>query len=253
MNTLIRNTREVGTSAGVLLPRSWLNKQVVVTLLQPSKEQIARDVLDIIFKQGLNKEVKGIYLFGSYAREDYDETSDIDILVLTEKLNKIINENNYEILFVSEDNFLKNLSSSLNYQSILNEAEVLFNKELIEKYKIRKIDFNFKKILDEIKRILKINKDMIDTAKENSEKILDGTAYSLVLRFREMYLIKCILNNRKPNKNEFLDFIGKDIYDAYLRIKKNKKEINIVNIKDAENLYKISEKWLKELKEWKKE
>ena len=129
----------------------------------------------------------------------------------------------------------------------------MFNKGLIEKYKIRKIDFNFKKILDEIKRILKINKDMIDTAKENNEKILDGTAYSLVLRFREMYLIKCILDNKKPNKKEFLDLTGENVFNAYLRIKRNKKEINNINIKEAENIYELSEKWLKELKDWKKE
>jgi len=32
METIIKHTREVGTSAGVLLPKSWLNKQVVVTI-----------------------------------------------------------------------------------------------------------------------------------------------------------------------------------------------------------------------------
>ena len=88
MENIIKSTREVGTSAGVLLPRSWLNKQVVVTLFEPSKEKIAQDVFEIIFKYDLNEEVKGIYLFGSYSRKDFYFNSDIDVLILTKDTNK---------------------------------------------------------------------------------------------------------------------------------------------------------------------
>ena len=133
METIVKQTREVGTSAGVLLPRKWLNKQVVVTLLSPSKEDIAKDILNILLNHNLNEEIKGIYLVGSYARQDYDHNSDIDILVITQKVNKLINQDNYEILLVSEDNFSKNLPISLNYLSMLKEIKVILNKELIEK------------------------------------------------------------------------------------------------------------------------
>ena len=54
METIVKQAREVGTSAGVLLPRGWLNKQVVVTLFEPSKEKIAQDILACLFKQDLN-------------------------------------------------------------------------------------------------------------------------------------------------------------------------------------------------------
>ena len=63
MTSLIKQTREVGTSAGVLLPRKWLNKQVVVTLLIPSIEEIAKEVIGILVGKNLNGEVKGIYLY----------------------------------------------------------------------------------------------------------------------------------------------------------------------------------------------
>ena len=65
MESLVKQTREVGTSAGVLLPRNWLNKEVVVTLFNPSKEKIAQDLLNILFEHNLNEDIKGIYLFGS--------------------------------------------------------------------------------------------------------------------------------------------------------------------------------------------
>src|SRR3989344_2765390 len=199
METIVKQAREVGTSAGVLLPRGWLNKQVVVTLFEPSKEKIAQDILACLFKQDLNEEIKGIYLFGSYARGDFDFNSDIDVLVITEKTNKLVNYNNYEILLVSESSFLKNLPNNLNRLSILKEIKVIFNKGLIEKYKHKKYKFNTKKALLEIERIIKINEDAVKMCKENKANVPDGIVYSIVLRLRELYLIKCLFSNKVYN------------------------------------------------------
>ena len=153
METIVKKTREVGTSAGVLLPRKWLNKQVIVTLFEPSKEKILQDVTAYFFKHNLNEEVKGIYLFGSYARGDFDFSSDIDILVITHSTSKLINYENYEIILVSEDSFSKNFTSSLNYLSILKEANVILNKELLDKYRSKKYKIDTKKFLPEIRNI----------------------------------------------------------------------------------------------------
>ena len=249
METITKQTREVGTSAGVLLPRSWLNKQVVVTLLEPSKEKIAQDVFEIIFKHDLNEEVKGIYLFGSYSRGDFDFNSDIDILIITQNTNKLINYNNYEILLVSESSFSKNLPNNLNYLSILKEMRVIFNKELIEKYKIKKYRFNTKKSLSEINGIFKINKDALKMCKENNLNIPDGIVYSIALRLRELYLIKCLISNKIYHKKYFLELVGDKVYSAYLRIKRNDKELNNLSPNELINTLDLSEKWLKELKE----
>lgn len=249
METIVKQAREVGTSAGVLLPRKWLNKQVVVTLFSPSKEEIAKDILDIMIKKDLNEEIKGIYLFGSYARGDYDSESDIDILIITKKINKLINYKNYEILLVSEKNFSKNLSNSLNYASMLKEIKVIINKELIEKYILKKIKLNIKKILKENEKITKINMDVVKISKENNENIPDGIIYSIVLRLRELYLIKCLISDRIYSKEDFLKICGEKNYSAYLRIKRNEKEINNNSPDEIKNLLDLSEKWLKELKE----
>ena len=42
METIVKQAREVGTSAGVLLPRKWLNKQVVVTLFCQIKQKLPK-------------------------------------------------------------------------------------------------------------------------------------------------------------------------------------------------------------------
>lgn len=251
---LTRHVVRVGNSSGVILPKSWLNKQARVELVIKKNSDILGEVLNILEEKSIALDkILGVYLIGSYARGDYDEESDMDVLVITENLDRIINKDNYEIFLISEDNLARKLPKSLYLISAVKEIQPLMNKRLLEKFKDIKSKINIKDYEKEIKRILRINKDMIDTAKEHDEKILDGTAYSLVLRFRELYLIKCILSNKKPDKKEFLNLVGKDIFDAYLRIKRNKKEINHVSVKDANKLYELSEKWLKELKGWKKE
>lgn len=252
MENIVKQTREVGTSAGVLLPRSWLNKQVVVTLFEPSKEKIAQDVIGCIFKYNLNEEVKGIYLFGSCSRGDFDFNSDIDILILTKNTNKLINHYNYEILLVSESSFSENLPENLNYLSMLREMEVIFNKELIDKYRFKKYMFNAKKILLEINRILKINKNTIKMCEKNNMNIPDGIVYSVVLRLKELYLIKCLFS-KKYYKKDFLKFVGDKVYSAYFRVKRNEKELNNLHPYELIKIINLSEKWLKELREQKKE
>src|SRR3989338_9850670 len=103
MVSIVKQTRELGTSAGVLLPRSWLNKQVVVTLFSPSNVEMIKDILEILIENNLNRQMKGMYIYGSYARGDYDEKSDRDILIITKSVNKSLKHKNYEITLVSED------------------------------------------------------------------------------------------------------------------------------------------------------
>src|SRR3989344_2502549 len=249
METLIKQTREVGTSAGVLLPRKWLNKQVVVTLLQPSKEEIAKEVMEIILKNNINEEIKGVYLYGSYARGDYDPYSDIDLLMITKETNKLINHVNYEVLLISEENFSKNLPDSLYYTSMLKELKTIINKDLIERYSISKYRLNVKRVLNEIGRVLKIIKDTVKICEDNNKKIPDGIAYSIVLRLRELYLLKCLRSNKSYSKEDFLKICGDKNYSAYVRIKRNEKELREIIPKEMEILLDLSEKWLKELKD----
>ena len=249
MERIVKKTREVGTSAGVLLPRSWLNKQVVVTILDPTIEEIIKKVVEIILDHKFNEEVKGVYLYGSYARGDNDSNSDIDILIITQKTNKLINIDNYEILLVNEENFSKNLLKNLNYLSFLRECEVIFNKELIEKYKLSKLDFNSKLLLDEVGRILKINNESVELCMERKLNIPDGIVYSIVLRLRELFILKCFNSKKKYNKAEFLRVIGNKFYSSYLRVKRNEKNLNDLTAEEVYPLIKLSEKWLRELKE----
>ena len=95
---LIKNTIRVGNSAGVLLPKEFLNTQVKI-VLQPLN--IDKDVLNILIEEKMLKNVLGCYLTGSYARKEQTIESDVDILVITDKINKRIKKGKYEITCIS--------------------------------------------------------------------------------------------------------------------------------------------------------
>ena len=96
---------------------------------------------------------------------------------------------------------------------------------------------------------MKINKDTVKICEDNNKKIPDGIAYSIVLRLRELYLLKCLRSNKSYSKEDFLKICGDKNYFAYIRIKRNEKELREIIPKEMEILLDLSEKWLKELKD----
>src|SRR3989344_1988967 len=69
---------------------------------KPPKDTTLHDVLHIVKSSIDLSEIIGIYLVGSYARGDNTYTSDIDILIISEKTNReLIKKDGYEILIVS--------------------------------------------------------------------------------------------------------------------------------------------------------
>lgn len=248
MEMIIKQTREVGTSAGVLLPRGWLNKEVVVTLYQPSIKDLSKWVMNYLIEQNLNEDIYGIYLYGSYARGEQDEGSDIDLIAITSKTNKLLKINNYDILLVSKEVFLKNLPKSIHYQSFLTEATPIINKALLQELRDKKIKLKPKEALEEIDGVVKINKESVMFYQENGQLVPDGIVYSIILRLRELSLIKNIRVNKLHSKKEFLKLVGSDAYEAYSRVKNDSDDRKVVSSDAALKLIELSEKWLRELK-----
>lgn len=244
---LIKKAREVGTSAGVLLPRSWLNKQVVVTLLHPTKEKILSEIMAYLIDKNLAQEVKGIYLYGSYARDESQPESDIDVLVITQQTNSLIKEGDYEILLVSEESFAKNLSHNLAYLSILQEAQALLNKGLLDSYSSKKITPQLSEHLKEIRSIIKINEETVNLCKEQGKRVPPGIVYSVILRLREIYIIKSLKSKKGHTYSSFVKFIPEGLYTRYTNIKRNKKEETSVDPTAVMALISLSKKWLKEV------
>ncbi len=247
METIVKQAREVGTSAGVILPRKWLNKEVIVSLYQPSYKELAKGAFEKLVELGLTEDVQGIYLYGSYARGENEPDSDIDILVVTGNTSKLIQERNFDILLISKDRLIKNLEKSLAYQWAIREAKAIINEDLLENIKANAPALSMHKNLSEIRGIIKINQDIVGICRKRGINVPDGIVYSLVLRLRELYLMKLLKKNSMYFKKEFIRKVGKEAYAAYKRIKNDEDEIGI-SANKAKELVQLTKKWEKELK-----
>tara|TARA_Y100000034_G_scaffold55070_2_gene67540 strand:+ start:2223 stop:2984 length:762 start_codon:yes stop_codon:yes gene_type:complete len=218
---IVKNTIRLGNSSAVILPNTWKYKKVRIQLVE---ELIVQDLLEILLNRDLLKEVIGVYLVGSYARGEESEDSDVDILIVTDSVNKQIKEGSYEMILVSVGKFEERFGKSLYLSSMVRESKTLINDSFIRESREMKIDIPVKKYVREIKSVIRFNEDNLDWDKEMNSKVLDGVVYSLVLRFRELYLIDCIINKKDYSRYKFLDLVGNEnLYDAYLRIKNDKK------------------------------
>ena len=129
MEIQIKKAIKAGNSSAVILPRAWLNKEVRVELIKKTPEMILNDVIEILRKNISLKWVIGIYLVGSYARQEQDENSDIDILVITDDIDKnMIEEGIYNLVIVS-------------YQLLYQKLELEFCQKCHPQLKADKIHY----------------------------------------------------------------------------------------------------------------
>lgn len=252
---LIRNVGRWGNSAGVLLPREWVGNQVKIIFVDRTSE-VKKETLNILGPY--LEDILGIYLTGSYARGEQEENSDIDIIVISNETKKEIISGKYHISILTLDGIHKNLHS--NPELVLPrlfEAKTILNKSLLEELKSGKIEANsFKGFVEESKRIIRINKGLINLDKEEGHKNLDSinVVYSVLLRLRGVFLINLLLKKEKYSKKGFLKWLEENIpnveivYDIYKKIRDNKKVKADVKIDLIERLLGKLEEEINKLK-----
>jgi|SRR3989344_455164 len=255
---LIRKIVRVGNSAGVVLPREWLNGRARVELIDKPLD-IKAEIFEII--GDYLDEVEGIYLVGSYARGEENSDSDVDVLVITQKINKKIVSGKYEITLISKDSLKESLEKNIiPLLPMILEARAILNKSILEDCK--NIGLNKKNTfwhIDSTKSILKVNRENIELDREKGFTG-DAVAYSLVLRLREVYIVDCLMKNKMWSSKGLKDLIKKisgslDIYKGYIRVKKGESKKEELSIEDAVKVYDYigdrideQEKWLQKRK-----
>tara|TARA_Y100000034_G_scaffold81181_1_gene97326 strand:- start:643 stop:1422 length:780 start_codon:yes stop_codon:yes gene_type:complete len=250
---LIKTAISWGNSSGVRLPKEWEGKKTRIQLIENS---IKEDIIQYLIEDNLLQQVLGIYLTGSYARGEETTDSDIDILIITNNINKEIKHGDYEILLISKNELERKINKSLYLYSQIKEAKTILNDSLLEKYKSLKIKNYSYKYLNEIKKIIKLNMKLILLEIIKKERISENMGYSIILRLREILLIDSIINNKPYSKSNLLKKIKKydlklEYYNAYLNIKKNRKSKIVLNPKTGENLLTLSKKLILDIeKTW---
>lgn len=255
MNQITKTVQEIGNGGHIYLPKEMVGKKIEVRLIEKSIEEIEGEIIHIL--KPYLKHVKGIYLYGSYARNEQTPDSDIDVLVVTcdkVKIKKRINE--YEITSLSENQLQKSLDhTAVLILPILKEAKPILNQDLIEKYKgIKLTKKNTRWYIETTESSLKLAKDWIS---DKDIKSLPNIIYPLVLRLRGLYLIETLINKKKYSNKDIVNIIKKGI-------KKNKAEQiyriyrehrdgrtiseNSVNYDDISELYNAVNEYFKGVK-----
>jgi len=255
MEIQIKKAIKAGNSSAVILPRTWLNKEVRIELVEKTPEIIVQDVIEILKKHIPLIPIIGIYLVGSYARGEEDETSDIDILVITDNYDKeMISEGIYNILVVSYQLLFQKLNKNLfPVGQMLKEAKPLLNSDYIKNIEIKVTKQNVKWYIDTTKEKLEIIKEYIDYARSKNKNLGDRIAYTLILRIRTLEIIKRLIQNKNYSKKEFVRLIKKisgsaNAYDGYLAFKNKLKEGNRLKINESEKLHEYLKKDLERVK-----
>jgi len=253
---LIKPIIKVGNSAGVLLPKNWINGEARIELIEKPLD-IKNDILEILKPYLQN--IGGIYIIGSYARGEQTKESDVDVLVITDKISKKIKKGKYELILIPKEKVESALEKSiLPILPMLKEAKPLFNGFLIKEYQKTKLTKkNIKWHIELTKSALGINREFIKLDKEIKSNSGDGVAYSLILRLRGTYIVDCLIKNKIPTKKELLGIIKKisgslKAYEGYSRVKNNEKEKNELPIEESARLYNYIIKKINEQEKWAK-
>ncbi len=257
---VVKEVVPFGNGSIVYTPKKWVG-QTVRVILEGEPVNIKESTMESL--NPFLEHIKGVFLFGSFARNEQTKDSDIDILVIADKKFKLEKKGRFAFTVLDEETLKKELNGKDPFYVyfILQEAKPILNEELLIKLKGLKIDkFNFKWMVEESESALKISEEFLNWDKREKRKKLDSIAiiYSLVLRLRRIFLVQCLLENKKYSNKEFKEFLTKkglpsqsveDIYRIYQEERDEKKTKKTILIEDAEKLYEITKNEIKKMKE----
>lgn len=256
MEAQIKKAIKAGNSSAVILPKSWLNQEVRIELLKKTPEIILSDIIRIVRNYINFKDITGIYLTGSYARNEEDKNSDIDILIITKNIDKeMISEGIYNILIISSELITQKLKTDLfPIGQMIREAKPLLNANYLSQIKVEITKRNVEWYIKTTKDKLRIIRQVLDWAKQKNKKYAeDIVSYTLVLRIRTIHIISKIIKNEEYSKEDFIRIIknvskGPNAYERYLAIKKNSEEKKGISVIEAERLYEYLKNELANIK-----
>jgi len=257
MDIIIKKAKPMGNSASVYVPKEWKNKKVVVRLLS-SKELI----LDVL--QPWMANIIGVYLYGSYARGDEQEDSDIDVLVVTNHKIKVDYSKPLDMVVITQDELELILKDDpIQLMPIVMESQPVVNEAYLEKLKTIKVNpRQYLKLVRENEKKLRTYKLMI------TDKVhLDAIVYSLMLRLRAIYLVNLLLSNKKYSTADFQKYITElgieresyeNLYKIYRCVRDNRElPEKVITLEEILQLYdllgKENQKLERRLKNAKKE
>src|SRR3989344_3518371 len=209
---IVKRVVPFGNGSIVFTPKKWIG-QTVRVILEQEPINIKEDVLKTL--QPFLEQVEGIYLFGSFARNEQEIDSDIDVLVIASKKFKLEKKGKYEFIVVERSQLEKKLQGKnpLYFFSILQEAKPILNESLLNELKqIKMQKRNLKWVVEESESALRVVGEFLKLDKLEERKKLDSTSiiHSMVLRLRGFYLIDCLKKSQIASIKGFNQWLEKN-------------------------------------------
>lgn len=244
--TIVKQVVRLGNSSGVVLPKEWIGGTAKIELVRKPLN-IKGDIFKLLDRY--LSSVLGIYLVGSYSRGEQTKNSDVDIIVISDNLRKDIVSEEYNISIYPLKDVKRTIERNplMIYPRIL-ESKVLLNSSLIKEFSKKFGKKSFKRFIADTKSILRINKEIIKLDKIEGEFISSPQViYSLILRLRGLFLVGCLLSNKRYYKKNFFSRfeakIGKEdfekLYEVYETFKKQEKIKTKIKIAIVEKLFSL--------------
>jgi predicted nucleotidyltransferase len=251
---LIKKAVDMGNGAAVYIPKEYSGRQVVIMLPEGIKD-IKRKIIERLADYMDN--IVGVYLFGSYAREESNALSDIDVLIITKDEQKELKHlfDDVDVRVITLEKIKKSIENlPALILPILKEAKTIINPVLLDELKNSKINYrNFKWNFDDIKRVIKIIESFIDL---DETDISASHIYSLIMRARVCFMIECLLKNRqfsnKALKDEMIkrglnEKLYEKYYSIYQRARDEEEIEGRIDKEEMINFISIIKKYMSEL------
>ncbi len=188
---VIKTVKKYGNSGGIYLPTGWVGGKVSVELIEKPPDP-RTDLLNLPLEH-----VICIILYGSYARHEMEEGSDIDVLLVVDEDSKMRIpmelRQKYDIQIISVKE-VRNLMvhDPVFYKVIADEALALINHQFLDILR------------REVPSVggIKTRLDLVESSLSISNEILasGGTVevvYPLILRLKETLILEYLLDDTK--------------------------------------------------------
>lgn len=218
---IVKKAVDMGNGAAIYVPKEYSGRQVVIILpegVHGIKKKIVEKLADYM------DNIVGVYLFGSYARNESQLLSDIDVLIVTKdedrRLKQLLGDIDARVITLERIKKSAELFPAITLP-ILKEAKTIINPVLLDELKNLKINYrNFKWSFEDIKRVIKIIETFIEV---DENDISLSHISSLIMRARICYMIEGLLKN-KQFSNEGLQAemiargISKEMYQRHYKV-----------------------------------
>lgn len=192
MKAIVKTVKRYGNSGGVYVPNNWIGGKVKVELVEEPLD-IRMDLLNKIPLE----HVISVILYGSYARKEQSEMSDIDVILVTDEDARIEIPEEVKKRYDIQVKTIRQLRNAvmhdpLFYKIIKDEGVTIINHQVLSELKEKQPELNrIESRLSLIESSLNITKKMHELG--NDKDII----YPLMLRLKEILLIEYLIENKK--------------------------------------------------------